>query len=79
MNVQYDGRLYNSKQLRRNNLNNLPRPITAFIEAIREDDHLRWGGDFSEEDPVHIDDDFFHQQQMMYMAKLHSRMSQLNG
>lgn len=33
-----------------------PAPAKAFIDAIRGDGSLRWGGDFSDRDPVHIDD-----------------------
>lgn len=78
MNVMFDGKLYNSQKLRKNNLLNLPAAIGKFINMIREDDILRWGGDFNVEDPVHIDDDFFHRQEIMYLAKLHSRVNQLN-
>jgi hypothetical protein len=79
MNLQHDGTLYNSKKLRKANLKNLPRPIVDFIQSIRADDNLRWGGDFSTEDPVHIDDNLFNRQEIMYMAKLQSRISQLNA
>lgn len=79
MNLQLDGRLYNSRKLRRDNLGNLPEPIQAFIEAIRADDNLRWGGDFNNQDPVHIDDNFYHQQKLVYQAKLQSRVNQLNA
>lgn len=79
MNLMHDGKLYNSRSLRRDNLGNLPSAISKFIDKIREDDELRWGGDFSVEDPVHIDDDFYHRQEIFYMAKLHSRVIQLNA
>jgi hypothetical protein len=79
MNIQFEGKLYNSKKLRRNNLDMLPKAISNFINAIREDDGLRWGGDFNTEDPVHIDDNFYHKQQILYLAKLHSRIDQLNA
>ncbi len=79
MNLLHDGKLYNSKKLRRGNLNRLPQAIRHFIDAIRADEGLRWGGDFHVEDPVHIDDDFFRKQEVLYMAKLHSRIAQLNA
>lgn len=79
MNLMFEGTLYNSRKLQRNNLTNLPAAIGKFIDKIREDAELRWGGDFSVEDPVHIDDDFYHRQEIMYMAKLHSRVNQLNA
>jgi peptidoglycan hydrolase-like protein with peptidoglycan-binding domain len=37
---------------------NLPVPIANFIEDIRNDKNLRWGGDFSKRDTVHIDDHY---------------------
>ncbi len=45
--------LCNSRCLGRRNP---PAPVKAFIAAIRADANLRWGGDFSPRDPVHIDD-----------------------
>jgi hypothetical protein len=79
MNVMYDGKLYNSKKLRRGNLANLPEPIRNFIDSIRADKELRWGGDFNTEDPVHIDDDLYRKQEVIYMAKLYCRLDQLNA
>jgi hypothetical protein len=35
---------------------NRPAPVETFIQAIRGDAGLRWGGDFNDTDPVHIDD-----------------------
>ena len=34
----------------------LPAGVSGFIAAIQSDPGLRWGGDFGERDPVHIDD-----------------------
>jgi hypothetical protein len=79
MNLLHKGKLYNSKMLNRSNIDRLPVPIRNFIEAIRSDKELRWGGDFSNEDPVHIDDNFYNNKKTMYMAKLYSRMNQLNA
>jgi len=79
MNLLHNGILYNSKKLKRNNLRNSPDPIQKFIDLIRVDKELRWGGDFNTEDPVHIDDDFFRKQKIFYKAKLHSRLDQLNA
>jgi hypothetical protein len=79
MNIQFNGDLYNSKKLKRSNLDNLPTAIRNFINAIRNDQGLRWGGDFNTEDPVHIDDDFYHKQQVIYLAKIDSRVDQLNA
>jgi hypothetical protein len=34
----------------------LPVGVAEFIKAIQDDAELRWGGDFADKDPVHIDD-----------------------
>jgi D-alanyl-D-alanine carboxypeptidase len=34
----------------------LPAAVQPFIDAVRADAGLRWGGDFTSKDPVHIDD-----------------------
>jgi hypothetical protein len=78
MNLMLNGKLFNSRALRRNNITNLPPEIGAFIDDIRADEHLRWGGDFRTEDPVHIDDNFYHRKTLLYKAKLFSRVRQLN-
>ena len=56
MNLKSQSGFFNSKKLKRKNLRNLPTEIRGFIGLVREDPELRWGGDFSREDPVHIDD-----------------------
>ena len=79
MNVLYDGQLYNSKKLKKDQFSALPDAVKDFLNHIRNDDALRWGGDFTTEDPVHIDDDFYHKQEALYLAKLQSRVDQLNA
>ena len=79
MNLRYDGVLYNSKKLKKSELGKQPASIGKFIDLLREDKELRWGGDFNQEDPVHIDDDFYRKQETMYLAKLQSRVAQLNA
>jgi len=54
-NVKYKGLKYFADELNRDNLSNLPKEIQIFIDFIREDKDLRWGGDFKRQDPVHID------------------------
>jgi D-alanyl-D-alanine carboxypeptidase len=54
-NLIYEGDTYFSDDLYRENLSSLPQNIQNFIQNIRDDKDLRWGGDFSKEDPVHID------------------------
>ena len=56
INIVYKDKWYHSKLMRRSNLNNLPYNVRAFINSLRKDKYIRWGGDFSKEDPVHIDD-----------------------
>ena len=56
MNVRYGGQLYNSVALAPGNLSNLPQAVQDFITDVRNDNALRWGGDFTTPDPVHIDD-----------------------
>ena len=54
MNLSAPGYWCNSKCLRYE-LDQRPE-AKCFIEKIRSDPNLRWGGDFSEKDEVHIDD-----------------------
>lgn len=56
MNVILDGVFFNSKKLKKSKLSQLPDEVRGFLKKIRDDAGLRWGGDFSAEDPVHIDD-----------------------
>lgn len=56
MNVMLGERLFNSDALNKSNLKNLPKGIQDFIQSIRNDPILRWGGDFNPADSVHIDD-----------------------
>ena len=56
MNLKKDGDFFNSSALRKRALRRQPKAVRDFIKAIRDDDVLRWGGDFRVEDPVHIDD-----------------------
>ena len=56
MNIEYDGSWFDSKLMRRKNMKNLPHSLQNFFNDIRRDKVLRWGGDFSIQDTVHIDD-----------------------
>lgn len=78
MNLMFEGKIYNSKKLSKENHPHLPQELQQFFTLVREDEKLRWGGDFSTPDPVHIDDDFYHQNKLFYQAKLNSRVDQLN-
>lgn len=53
MNIQIGAKLFNNVAL--GNFATLPTSIKNFITAIRKDPDLRWGGDFTPADPVHID------------------------
>jgi hypothetical protein len=55
MNLRSSSGAFNSSLLRRANHPNLPAEIRGFVEDVRAAG-LRWGGDFDQEDPVHIDD-----------------------
>ena len=55
LNIRYDGVKYFSADLRRGNLSHLPPSISVFIDAVRKDKSIRWGGDFNQQDPVHFD------------------------
>ncbi|MEM7374377.1 MAG: papain-like cysteine protease family protein [Bacteroidota bacterium] len=56
MNVIYKGTWYNSVKMRKSNFPHLPESVKGFLADIRNDTELRWGGDFQNEDTVHIDD-----------------------
>jgi len=60
---------FNSRKLKRKNLPSLPSAVRNFIEMIRGDDILRWGGDFIREDPVHIDDNLYGRAPDIWMKK----------
>jgi len=56
-NIVYGGKVFESRDLKKENFNKLPDFIKLFIYAIRSDTDIRWGGDFETEDPVHLDDE----------------------
>ena len=56
INIVYNNKWYSSTSLYRQNLNRLPYNVRAFINSIRQDRYIRWGGDFTNQDPVHFDD-----------------------
>ena len=79
MNIWHDGKLYNSKAMHPANLSQLPKSVSGFIQDLQRCDQLRWGGDFGHSDPVHIDDDFYHKQSLLYTAKLQDRIQKLTA
>lgn len=83
-NVHFEGELYRSvdlgklapgsknKPLLDVPESEVPRQVRDFIQRVRSDTthRLRWGGDFSTVDPVHIDDELNWLDREAYMAKL---------
>ena len=55
----------------------LPPPVDAFIQAVRQDPGLRWGGDFKVKDMVHIDDNAYHQDKEQWLASYETIQQQL--
>jgi len=55
-NIRFNGRLFESNDIRKETLRLAPANVKAFIGMLVSDDSLRWGGEFKEEDPVHVDD-----------------------
>lgn len=56
MNVLFNDILYESKDMYKHKWDTLPLNVKSFLNQVRKDPELRWGGDFNPEDPVHIDD-----------------------
>jgi hypothetical protein len=73
MNLKSASGFFNSKALAPAKLPSQPAEIRAFIEGVRSDPLLRWGGDFSKQDPVHIDDALNRRDPDRWDTKLASR------
>ena len=73
MNLQSASGFFNSSKLKKSNFANLPTEIKDMITLIKNDEVLRWGGDFNPEDPVHIDDRLNHRNSERWDLKLSSR------
>ncbi len=58
INIMYKDQWYESGNFRRSNLKKCPESIQNFFKEIRSAKNLRWGGDFYQQDPVHIDDHY---------------------
>ncbi len=65
------GEFFNSKKLKK--LDQQPKDVQDFIERVRQDPDLRWGGDFRAKDVVHIDDGLNLRHPDLWDAKLKSR------
>ena len=70
MNLLVDGERLNSVRLNRKHWSELPQAAREWIEMIRLDERLRWGGDFVRPDPVHIDDDLCRRDPDLWFRKL---------
>jgi len=53
--VKYKWKLFESADMRRDNIVNLPLPVQWFVQDIRDEKQIRWRGDFNPQDPVHVD------------------------
>jgi len=73
MNLQSASGFFNSKKLKKANFSKLPAEIKGFLQMVRDDSQLRWGGDFGKEDPVHIDDNLNNRDPELWDKKLASR------
>jgi hypothetical protein len=73
MNLKSGSGLFNSTRLKKANLGKLPREIGDFLALVRNDETLRWGGDFTPEDPVHFDDGLNLRDPALWDAKFASR------
>lgn len=74
MNIRYDvnhSKWCNSSALAKTTL---PAPVAKFINAIRNDIGLRWGGDFRKKDSVHIDD--YYNQDLAKWQKRYNKIHQ---
>lgn len=69
MNLKSASGFFESHDLKRDNLPSLPAEIRQVIRDIRADPILRWGGDFTCEDPVHIDDNLNQRDAALWLAK----------
>jgi hypothetical protein len=79
MNPVKDGQFFNSRAMGRGHFNALPQEVKDFIQALRDDPILRWGGDFNREDTVHIDDAFNLRDPSGWDAKFRVIQADLNG
>jgi len=58
------------ERLRREHFRDLPMNARYWLQQIRDDRELRWGGDFVHQDPVHIDDDLYGRDPEQWARKL---------
>jgi hypothetical protein len=73
MNLQSASGFFNSSKLKKSNFANLPDEIKDLITLVKNDEVLRWGGEFNPEDPVYIEDKLNHRNPHRWDLKLTSR------
>lgn len=56
-------------RLRREHFRELPAKARYWLQQIRDDRELRWGGDFVRPDPVHVDDDLYGRDAEQWLRK----------
>jgi len=56
VNIRCGWTLFEFADLGKASLSLLPESVQRLVDRIRNDGKLRWGGDFTEEDPIHVDD-----------------------
>ena len=60
MNVFYNNRTKSANSQELAKYPAVAEPVRRFIKSIIDDPALRWGGNFQDKDPVHIDDNLNH-------------------
>lgn len=56
LNPVYGGHTFESHEMAKDQFHQLPDAVKHFIRDIQRDPDIRWGGDFENEDPIHLDD-----------------------
>ncbi len=69
MNIIVADERLDAQRLRREHFRDLPAKARYWLQQIRDDRELRWGGDFLRQDPVHIDDDLYGRDSAQWMRK----------
>ncbi len=53
--IVYKDERFRFPHLRKSRMRHLPDAVSGFLNEVREDPDIRWGGDFKTEEPVHYD------------------------
>ena len=68
MNLYYDNRPFNSRDLRRSNWPRIPEALPKFLSWLPEA-KLEWGGNFEPAEPGHIDDGLWKNDRALWQRK----------